>query len=117
MRLAAGPLPSSKSLLFVISLVLHLFSHAVVSQDTSSTNSSTRDCFYPDGVQSKGLPCFPDQAVSPCCGRGFICLSNGLCEPGPDLRRTYQYKIYRSACTDSTWNSSSCPRVCIDSKL
>ncbi|KAK8245234.1 hypothetical protein HDK77DRAFT_247477 [Phyllosticta capitalensis] len=114
MRLAIAPSPP-KLFFLAAALWLSLFSTTVLSEDSSSSSNSTRNCYYPDGIQSKGLPCFPDQAVSPCCGRGFICLSNGLCEPGSELRRTYQYKIYRSACTDASWNSSSCPSVCIGS--
>ncbi|KAF2083940.1 hypothetical protein K490DRAFT_69272 [Saccharata proteae CBS 121410] len=83
------------------------------SSTSTSTTSTDRTCYYPNGVQSNASPCFPDQPVSACCGPGFICYSDGLCAPGPEDRRTYQYKIYRSGCTDRSWNSSSCPSVCL----
>lgn len=91
-----------------------LLSTLAAAQGTSNKDD-TRNCFYPNGIQSSGSPCFPDQAVSPCCGPGFICLSNGLCQPGPDTRRSYQYTVYRSSCTDRTWNSTDCPQVCLGS--
>ncbi|OJD30807.1 uncharacterized protein BKCO1_5500064 [Diplodia corticola] len=89
-----------------------LVSAFVAAQGTSNKDDS-RDCFFPNGIQSSGSPCFPSQAVSPCCGPGFVCLSNGLCQPGPDTRRSYQYTVYRSSCTDRTWNSTSCPQICL----
>lgn len=90
-----------------------LHSAVFASAQGTSNKDDSRNCYFPDGVESSGSPCFPDQAVSPCCGPGFICLSNGLCQPGPDTRRTYQYTIYRSSCTDRTWNSTDCPKVCL----
>lgn len=87
----------------------------LASAQGTSNKQDSRDCFFPDGIQSSGGPCFPDQAVSPCCGPGFVCLSNGLCQPGPDTRKSYQYTVYRSSCTDRTWNSTDCPRVCLSS--
>lgn len=88
----------------------------LASAQGTSNKQDSRDCFFPDGIQSSGGPCFPDQAVSPCCGPGFVCLSNGLCQPGPDTRKSYQYTVYRSSCTDRTWNSTDCPRVCLSCK-
>ncbi|KAF2868438.1 hypothetical protein BDV95DRAFT_609919 [Massariosphaeria phaeospora] len=69
-------------------------------------------CYFPGGAQSKGQACFPDQENSACCGPTFVCLSNGLCQPGPDSRQQYSYKFYRSACTDASWNSTECPQFC-----
>ncbi|EKG12255.1 hypothetical protein MPH_10560 [Macrophomina phaseolina MS6] len=91
-----------------------MWTASVLAQGTSNKDDS-RNCFFPNGIQSSGSPCFPDQAVSPCCGPSFICLSNGLCQPGPDTRRTYHYTVYRSSCTDRTWNSTDCPRICLGS--
>ncbi|PSN70932.1 hypothetical protein BS50DRAFT_618095 [Corynespora cassiicola Philippines] len=75
-------------------------------------SAASNSCYYPSGKENRGRPCFPDADVSVCCGPTFVCLSNGLCSPGPDTRRAYAYKYYRSGCTDPTWSSSSCPQFC-----
>jgi len=33
--------------------------------------------------------------------------------PGPDDRKHYDYKYYRSGCTDPTWDSPICPKLCL----
>lgn len=77
----------------------------------AATNST---CYFPDGKESNGGVCNPNAEVSACCGPTFICLSNGLCKPGPDSKKTYAYNFYRSACTDASFNSTSCPQFCTD---
>jgi hypothetical protein len=69
-------------------------------------------CYYPNGVANHGAPCNSDADVSVCCGPTFVCLSNGLCQVGPDTRQTHAYKFYRSGCTDPTFTSPSCPKIC-----
>ena len=86
-------------------LALYLFADISIASNTT--------CYYPDGLESKGSPCNPTADVSTCCGPGFVCLSNGLCTPGPNDRKTYDYKFYRSSCTDPTWKSSACPNFCL----
>ncbi|KAF2738564.1 hypothetical protein EJ04DRAFT_509453 [Polyplosphaeria fusca] len=70
-------------------------------------------CYYPNGAENRGLPCNSNATVSACCGPGFICLSNGLCSPGPETQRNYRYDFYRSGCTDQSWNSTKCPQFCL----
>jgi len=94
-------------------LSLLLFALSIRSTLAQSSNDT---CFYPNGVQSNGGACYPDQPESVCCGPGFVCLSNGLCQTGPDLKRTYRFKYYRSSCTDGTWNASECPSFCLGGK-
>lgn len=72
-------------------------------------------CYYPNGEKNNGGACNSNAEVSSCCGPTFVCLSNGLCQPGPDSKRTYSYNFYRSGCTDATFNSTSCPRFCVGS--
>jgi len=90
---------------------LYLFLALYLFTDISVASNTT--CYFPDGLESKGSPCNPTANVSTCCGPGFVCLSNGLCTPGPNDRKTYDYKFYRSSCTDSTWKSSACPNFCL----
>ena len=90
---------------------LYLFLALYLLADISIASNTT--CYYPDGLESKGSPCNPTANVSTCCGPGFVCLGNGLCTPGPNDRKTYDYKFYRSSCTDSTWKSSACPNFCL----
>ncbi|KAF1850835.1 uncharacterized protein K460DRAFT_350840 [Cucurbitaria berberidis CBS 394.84] len=95
-------------MLITLSFLL-LSIQALISPAVAAKNST---CYYPNGVANRGEACNPDAAVSVCCGPTFVCLSNGLCEVGPDTKRTFAYKYYRSGCTDASWNSSSCPQVC-----
>jgi hypothetical protein len=87
---------------------------ALLWSAAAATNST---CYFPNGKESNGGVCNPNAEVSACCGPTFICLSNGLCKPGPDSKKTYSYNFYRSACTDASFNSSSCPRFCTDCML
>ncbi|OCL01450.1 hypothetical protein AOQ84DRAFT_6704 [Glonium stellatum] len=91
--------------------ILYLFLTLCLLVGVSAASNTT--CYYPDGLESKGLPCNPTADVSTCCGPGFICLGNDLCTPGPNDRKTYDYKFYRSSCTDATWKSSACPNFCL----
>lgn len=92
--------------------VTSLVSISALIISTSSAANAT--CYYPNGVENHGGACRPDAEVSACCGPSFVCLSNQLCAVGPDTRRTYAYKYYRSGCTDPYWNSSSCSQVCTE---
>ena len=82
---------------------------AIIARVNAAANST---CYYPNGVQNNGGACNINAGVSACCGPTFICLSNGLCQPGPESKKTYAYEFYRSGCTDATFNSSSCPQFC-----
>lgn len=93
---------------------LCLFLALCLFADISIASNTT--CYFPDGLESRGSPCNPTADVSACCGPGFVCLGNGLCTPGPNDRKTYDYKFYRSSCTDSTWKSSACPNFCLGRK-
>ncbi|KAF1830908.1 hypothetical protein BDW02DRAFT_650312 [Decorospora gaudefroyi] len=67
------------------------------------------DCFYPDGRNATDLHvCLPDAAVSHCCRSSDSCLSNGMCFSSG------LGSIVRRACTDKTWKSQECPRICTD---
>ena len=90
---------------------LYLFLALYLFADISIASNTT--CYFPGGLESKGSPCNPTANVSTCCGPGFVCLGNRLCAPGPNNRKTYHYKFYRSSCTDSTWKSSACPNFCL----
>jgi hypothetical protein len=76
-------------------------------------------CYYPDGSSAASdTPCFSTSGASVCCGDGFACLANGICQvtsfafiSNPDLNKQINY--YRGSCTDQTWSSSSCPQFCI----
>ncbi|KAH8750874.1 hypothetical protein BGZ57DRAFT_119381 [Hyaloscypha finlandica] len=66
-------------------------------------------CYYPDGAVAEGLqPCNTTAgAVSSCCRVGDVCLTNGFCFSAG------QNSLVRRGCTDSTFNSTECPRICI----
>lgn len=74
-------------------------------------------CYYPSGdMAPHDTPCRDDTTHATCCGQGYACLSNGICQatgeefemPGAAL------EFVRGSCTDKTWRSSSCPLFCID---
>ncbi|KAJ4988661.1 hypothetical protein SVAN01_05794 [Stagonosporopsis vannaccii] len=88
---------------------------AFVALLVSRNAVASSTCYYPNGVKNNGGACNADAEVSTCCGPTFVCLSNGLCQPGPDSKRTYAYNYYRSGCTDATFNSTSCPHICTGS--
>ncbi|MCJ1472118.1 hypothetical protein MMC13_000765 [Lambiella insularis] len=72
-------------------------------------------CYYPSGaVEPNNHPCDPSAAVSPCCGQGQRCWSNGMCEI-PSQNGLVDF--VRATCTDATWESPACLRVCLDSAL
>ncbi|KAJ8113885.1 hypothetical protein OPT61_g4091 [Boeremia exigua] len=97
-------------------MLLHRISEAVIIASLAVGGVAVNTtCYYPNGSRNSGGACNANAEVSSCCGPTFVCLSNGLCQPGPDSQRTYAYNFYRSGCTDATFNSTSCPRFCIGS--
>lgn len=67
-------------------------------------------CYHGNQIQDgTNVPCDPKAEVSSCCTPGFICLSNGLCEPSVNGSQ-YLTPYFSSTCTDYSWNS---PSVCV----
>ena len=60
------------------------------------------------------MPCDPSASASACCGRGWACLSNGICENVQDVANSVSTvgQLDRAACTDQLWASPECPKVC-----
>lgn len=80
-----------------------------------------RSCYYPDGSLSlKDTPCTSGTNTT-CCGQGFACLENGICQV-TTLAQAYDPKLnplinyYRGSCTDQGWSSPQCPQFCIGSQ-
>ncbi|KAK1997244.1 hypothetical protein LX36DRAFT_636529 [Colletotrichum falcatum] len=73
-------------------------------------------CYYPDGsIAPNDTPCQDRTAESVCCGQGYACLSNGMCQAtGRELQKGGATELVRGACTDRSWRSSSCPLFCIN---
>ncbi|KAK6516846.1 hypothetical protein TWF506_006731 [Arthrobotrys conoides] len=78
------------------------------------------ECYFPDGTLSPSYSghsaCNKGAAVKEtmCCALGNrrtddmdLCISNGLCL---DSNGTY----YRASCTDETWESEACLKICMD---
>lgn len=69
-----------------------------------------KKCYYVDGTEAGiDYPCNPDAENSFCCGMspwGFACLENGLCQ-------SEDGKIVRGSCTDKTWKSDACTKLCM----
>lgn len=75
-------------------------------------------CYFPDGTQAvNDKPC-TDNPLATCCGQGFACLSNGLCVAVEDVKKTAdQIPYFRASCTDKKWQTSHCPKFCVDPKM
>ncbi|KAK1687297.1 hypothetical protein BDP55DRAFT_90288 [Colletotrichum godetiae] len=73
-------------------------------------------CYYPDGsIAPNDTPCQDLTAESTCCGQGYACLSNAMCEAtGKELSKDGATELVRGSCTDRSWRSSSCPLFCIN---
>ena len=67
-------------------------------------------CYTPDGTLSNDVPCNPDAPNSVCCTSGFLCMSNGLCQP-----KNYpnQDQFIRGTCTDKSWAARECVDFCV----
>lgn len=75
-------------------------------------------CYYPNGdTAPQDTPCTDATAQSACCGEGYACLSNGICEAtGDELQKPDASTYVRGSCTDQTWRSSDCPNFCVNSE-
>ncbi|KAF2669870.1 hypothetical protein BT63DRAFT_478104 [Microthyrium microscopicum] len=70
-------------------------------------------CYYPDGTTTDpiGVPCNQVVGVDgPCCRTTFsdACEANGLCY------NSVQGYWFRDECTDPTWKSPNCHKICLD---
>lgn len=80
----------------------------------TATTSASASCYYPSGsIAPADIPCNHNPTEdSACCGQGFICLSNGLCQN--PLVAAGEFGLYsRGSCTDQSWTSSQCPKFCV----
>lgn len=75
-------------------------------------------CYYPNGdLSPDDVPCNSSAEASVCCGRGWMCLSNGVCMLSQDstvgsISGAHVGSTYRASCTDRSWNSTKCPSFC-----
>lgn len=69
-------------------------------------------CYFPSGSPAPDdEPCNASAPVSHCCRKPSVCLSNGYCF---NAGTVVPYVLSRGACTDSTFQSPSCPQRCKD---
>ena len=73
-------------------------------------SSTYATCYFPNGeiqIDENYQPCHPDHENSMCCRTDDNqCRPDGLClDLGTSL-------IWRESCTDPSWNSSSCVKLC-----
>ena len=92
---------------------MKIFSNSffAVSASDQSPQVFKRDvpkCYDIDGNQSSVMfACDLSATFSPCCMVASVCLDNKLCQVEGTI------VTYRGGCTDLTWNSSDCPRICL----
>lgn len=106
----------SSSMTYTRALGQTLWSLAVLFLTLSTTSSAQRACFFPDGTRASGdIACNPDaSSESACCGVGYACLANGICQQTSAAPDNGGVRFIRGSCTDISWQSSSCPQFCID---
>lgn len=88
-----------------------MFSVALLAVLAAQANAL---CYYPDGTAAPGdVPCSDSTENSVCCGTGYACLSNGICQAtGDELKKPGATEFVRGSCTDKTFRSSACPSFC-----
>ncbi|SLM37654.1 hypothetical protein LPUS_00823 [Lasallia pustulata] len=75
--------------------------------------SAYATCYFPDGsVAGDNFPCFPDQAVSFCCGANWVCSKNLLCLATSLIHDL----VVRGSSTDKSWRSAACPQFCTNNR-
>lgn len=88
----------------------------------SITPCIVAECYLPNGVDRNKAKDAPDHNYQPCknsteasmccnSGTGDICRDNGLCY-NPSSKQ-----IWRESCTDPTWKSPGCLKLCADDLL
>lgn len=77
-----------------------------------------QQCYYPDGssTTTDWTACNAAAPVSHCCNEHDLCLDNGYCFAQAGWVNTFYNRVYRGACADPTFDSSSCPQYCKDGK-
>ncbi|KAH8890261.1 hypothetical protein GQ53DRAFT_842439 [Thozetella sp. PMI_491] len=73
-------------------------------------------CYTPDGSISNDLACNPSDTYSICCQSGFLCMSNGFCQPpwwASDSNTNVSSQFIRGTCTDKTWEATQCRGFCV----
>jgi hypothetical protein len=77
-----------------------------------------RKCYYPDStLASSDGDCNPGKENSVCCGKGYVCLGNGICmidSKTPGVNANLAGTIWRGSCTDQEWKSPDCPKYCAE---
>ncbi|GAD92401.1 hypothetical protein NFIA_108590 [Paecilomyces variotii No. 5] len=72
-------------------------------------------CYTPDGHLTSDQPCNLTATASVCCEQGFLCTSNGLCQPAGwwNGENGNPLQFIRGTCTDKTWAAPECGSHCI----
>jgi hypothetical protein len=110
--MAPPSLLTTLALVIPISLTSPVDKRGLEPTLSNETPHAKQHCFFPSGNVMFGEACVDGAAVSNCCGYGFTCMSNGLCEASPTVQKNMKATYYRSACTDRSWASDNCTRVC-----
>ncbi|KAK1823995.1 hypothetical protein LTR12_001528 [Friedmanniomyces endolithicus] len=69
-------------------------------------------CYWPNHNAAPGnyTACNAAAPYSSCCRANEVCMTNGLCLQTQELAN----RLSRGACTDQTFSSTACPKVCDD---
>jgi hypothetical protein len=100
--------PSRPSIMISLPSILKTVILTAVILFRIGAEAAGSTCYWPDGSPATGLyACTPNNAESACCANGDYCTTTGYC-----ISSSAAFH-YRSACTDKSWASSSCPQGCI----
>lgn len=79
-----------------------------------SVMSQGKACYFKDGsLAANDYACYPNNDISFCCGPGYACLDDLVCEKTNDAIDPYNNNTYvRGSCTDYSWGSTACPNFC-----
>lgn len=102
-----------------VALAMKLFQPLLVFILSLHSSRTSANCYFPNGTdvnllfpQDVYLPCNAGDDVSMCCAlnRKLLdkCRSDGLC------LSTFDSNIWRDSCTDWTWRSPKCIKLCTE---
>ena len=111
-----NPCIIERAMIMSLSILSFLITLFHVSLFPSAFGAHT--CYFPDKTTADhDFPCHPDRDISACCGPGYACLADGVCQVTnasiDALNAPPQRQYLRGSCTDRTWSSTACPLFCI----
>ncbi|TKA79560.1 hypothetical protein B0A55_02737 [Friedmanniomyces simplex] len=88
-----------------------MYSNAILALIFVRLAFAEDQCYWPDHSAAVNFTaCNAAAPYSSCCRPDQVCMTNGLCLQTQNLAN----RLSRGACTDQTFSSAACPKVCDD---